>query len=315
MSIDKADLVTAFGDYYINEGQNMNRLLSQLRQKSETPTYAKPLIHDGEIYRYSNVVMGEIVQQFQKKFVHKGDVEFKPNEIRLRHLMIDIELYPDEVESSWLGFLGSIDGGERKDYPIVKYLLENEIIPQMKHDIEMKGYFKGEYETPVADTAGETIKAIDGLKSILDAGIADSSMDEITLSATPTAANAFDIIEEFVDGLDDIVSGVKKRIYMDPAILRWYHRDKRNTHGTDVNYNAEKPVVDFTNVELVGLPSMSGEKYIFSTPNDNFLYIRRVNGMKAPRLEESKKAVYLMTDWWEGIGFGYNPLVSVATWV
>jgi len=315
MAIDKTDIVAQFGAYYNPEGQNMNRLLTKLRHKTETPSYAKPIIHDGEIYRFSNVIMGEIVQQFQKKFVHKGDVVFKANEIRLRHLMIDLELYPDDCEGSWLGFLQGLEGDERKNSPLVKYMLEDEVLPQREHDMETQGYFKGTYETPVADSPGETIKAIDGIKGMLDAGIADSSMNEITLSAAITKANAFDMIEEFVDGFDPLVTRVKKRVYMDPQILKWYHQDKRNTHGTDVNYDPNKPVVDFTNVELVGLPSMAGEKYIWSTPNDNFLYLRRVNGMKKPRIEESKKAIYLMTDWWEGLGFGYNPLVYVSKWV
>jgi hypothetical protein len=84
------------------------------------------------------------------------------------------------------------------------------------------------------------------------------------------------------------------RIYMDPKILRWYHRDKRNTHGTDVNYDPSKPVVDFTNVELVGLPSMAGEKMIWASPIDNYLYIRKENGMKKPKVEEAKREVSLM---------------------
>ena len=60
-----------------------------------------------------------------------------------------------------------------------------------------------------------------------------------------TEANAFDRVEEFVDQIDSILDSQQMKIYMDPTIVRWYLRDKRNTHGTDVNYNAEKPTVDF----------------------------------------------------------------------
>jgi hypothetical protein len=92
-------------------------------------------------------------------------------------------------------------------------------------------------------------------------------------------------------------------------------RDKRNTHGTDVNYNPEQPTVDFTNVRIVGLPSMKGEKMIWATPKDNFLYLRKARGMKKPKVEESKREVFLMLDWWEGLGFAYDELVYAATWV
>jgi hypothetical protein len=315
MDIDKVDIVSQFGDYYINEGQNEKRLLSEIRTQSKTVSYAKPIIHDGEIYRFSNVILGEIVQQFQDKFVDKGEAEFLPNEIRLRNLMVNISLYPSKVNGSWLGFLGSVTEEEMKNWPIVRYLLEKEVIPQLHHDMETKAYFKGVWEAPVTGVAGSAIKALDGIKKLLIAGAADSSMQSVALSAAVTKANAFDMVEEFVDNFDSEISGVKKRIYMDPKILKWYHQDKRNTHGADVNYNPDKPVVDFTNVELIGLDSMAGEKYFWSTPNDNFLYIRRVNGMRKPKVEEAKKEVSLMLNWWEGLGFGYNKLVYQASWV
>ncbi|WP_340074521.1 hypothetical protein [Leptobacterium sp. I13] len=315
MAIATTDLVTQFGDFYIPEGQNENRLLSAVRQKTVTTQYAKTIIHDGEVYRFSNVQLTEIVQQFQKQFTPKGDATFKPNEIRLRNIKTDLSLYPDDVKGSWLGFLQSMDDQERKNWPIVRYLLEKEVIPQLHHDMELKAYFKGSYVAPTVGTAGSTGQTIDGVKKLLDAGVLDSSMQSVALSASVTQANAFDLVEEFVDSFDPLLEGTKMRVYMDPKILRWYHRDKRNTHGADVNYDPAKPVVDFSTCELVGLPSMAGEKYFWATPADNFLYLRRENGMKKPRVEESKREVYLMMDWWEGLGFGYNELVYVSTWL
>lgn len=314
MSINKVDIVQAFGDYYLPEGQNESRLLSAVRQKSVTTMYAKPIIHNGDVYRFSNVKLNEIVQGFQKKFTAKGDVKFEPNEIRLRNLKIDLALYPDDVKGSWLGFLASLEEQARKEWPIVRYLLENEIVPAIPNDLETQAYFKGEYKAPTSGTATTTAETMDGLKTIISAGIT-GSMNTIVLADAITKANAFDRVEDFVEGLSELLDkGVKMRVYMDPKILRWYHRDKRNTHGTDVNYDASKPTVDFTNVELIGLPSMAGETMMWATPVDNFLYIRKVNGMKKPKVEESKREVFLMLDWWEGLGFGYDELVYVTTW-
>jgi len=317
MSITKTAIVTQFGSYYIPEGQNEKRLLTQLRQKSKTTSYAKPIVYDGEVYRFANTRLGEIVQQFQKNFTAKGTLEFLPNEIRLRNLKIDLELYPDDVKGSWLGFLGSIDEAERKNWPIVRYMLENDVIPQMAEDLELKAYFKGEYAAATVGTAGTAVATLDGVKKLLVDGLANTAqpMQSVALSAAVTKANAFDLIEEFVDSFDNALTGTKMRVYMDPKILQWYHRDKRNTHGVDVNYDPNKPTIDFSTCELVGLPSMAGEKYLWATPVDNFLYLRRTNGMNKPKVEESKREVFLMTDWWEGLGFGYNELVYVSSWV
>lgn len=313
MSIQTTDIVTAFGDYYLNEGQNMDRLREAIRQPSVTPSYAIPIITDGDVYRTSNTVLGEIVQQFQKAFTAKGDINFKPNEIRLRNAKVDISLYPDDVKGKWLGFLSSLTIQERSEWPIVRYLMEKEVTPQIPHDLETKAYWDGQYVAPTAGTAGTAAGIIDGVKKLLDDGLTATTMQPVTLSAVPTTANIFDMIEEFADNYDQALSGVKKRIYMSPSWLRAYFRDKRNTHGADVNYTtAGIQVVDFMpNVELVALPSMEGSNYLWSTVVDNFVHLRKVSGMKTPKVEESKREVFLMLDWFEGIGFLHNELVYV----
>lgn len=316
MSITKTNIVTAFGDYYINEGQNMDRLKSQLRLPSVTPASAVPIIYDGEVYRFSNVIFQEIVQAFQKQFTAKGDLTFEPNEIRLRNIKIDLSLYPDDVKGSWLGFLGSLTEQERAQWPIVRYMVEQQVIPQLKNDMESKAYFKGAFVAPTPGTAGSAIQVMDGIKKLLDDGLAESDetkkMNAVYLSEEITNSNIFDMIEEFADNLGDEYDGIPYTIRMSKKNLRAYLRDKRNTHGNDVNFKAEKVTIDFSeNVKLEALPSMAGSPYIWGTPDDNYIYLRRVNGMSAPKVEESKREVFLMLDWWEAIGFGYNPLVSV----
>lgn len=314
MSIIKTDIVADFGAYYLNEGQNESRLLSAVRQKTVTTTHAKPIITDSDVYRSANSSLGEIVQNFQKAFTVKGDVTFTPNEIRLRNLKVDLSLFPDDVKGSWLGFLSNLDDQERKNWPIVRYLLESEVIPQMSEDMELKAYYKGVYVAPVVGVASATADVMDGLKTVITAGLL-GNMNTVVLTAAVTAANAFDMLEEFVDQIDDVLDGEQIKVFMDPKIVRWYLRDKRNTHGTDVNYDAAKPTVDFTNVEIVGLPSMKGEKRFWATPNGNFVYLRKQNGMKKPKVEESKREVFLMLDWWEAVGFNYDALVFAADWI
>src|SRR5690554_2975767 len=97
MAVDVTDIVQAYGDYYLNEGQNMERLKSELRRKSVTPSHAKPLIIDGELYRSAHGKLTSVVQQFQKGWTPKGDLSFEPNEIRLRRMKMDLALYPDDV--------------------------------------------------------------------------------------------------------------------------------------------------------------------------------------------------------------------------
>lgn len=314
MSVITTDLVTQFGAYYINEGQNMDRLKSALRQPAVTPSFAVPIVTENDVYRTSNTTLGKIVQQFQKAFTPTGDLTFKPNEIRLRNLKVDLSLYPDDVKGKWIGFLGSLTVQERAQWPLVRFMIENEVIPQISHDLENDTYWGGVFTNPTTGTAGNPADAMDGIRRLINLGIADSSMNQITLSSTPTTSNIFEMIEEFVEKTviaNKVLSNVKMRVYMSPSWLRAYFRDKRNTHGSDVNYSTTGiNTIDFMpNVELVGLPSMEGADYIWATPVDNFVWVRKANGMSTPKVEESKREVFLMLDWYEALGFLYNGLV------
>jgi hypothetical protein len=315
MSIDNSAIVTAFGAYYLNEGQNLSRLTSSLRTKSVTPSFATPIIIDSDIYRSANADLSEIIQGFQTGWTPKGDVSFTPNEIPLRNIKIDLELYPDKLKGNWLGFLTSLTEAERKNWPIVRYLAEEHVATRIPNDLETKAYFKGAYVAATPGTATAASEVMDGLKTTITAGLS-GNMNTVALTDAITYLNAFERVEEFVDGLAELTDkGVSVVVKMDLKILKWYLRDKRNTHGQDVNYQAESVTVDFTNVQLVGLPSMAGEKMLWATTPANFVYIRKVNGMNAPRVEESKRQLFIMLDWWEAIGFDHDELVYAATWI
>lgn len=314
MSIVTTDLVTQFGSYYLTEGQNLDRLKAAIRQPAVTPGYAVPIISESDVYRNSNTVLGSIVQQFQKTFTAKGDLTFKPNEIRLRNLKVDLSLYPDDVKGKWIGFLASLTDQERANWPIVRYLLEKEVVPQIQHDLEMSAYWKGVYTVPTNGVAGNAEDSMDGLRRLINLGLADGSMNAISLSSTPTTSNIFDMVEEAVEETimtNVALTGTQMMVAVSPSWLRAYYRDKRNSHGSDVNYSTTGiNTIDFMpNVELVGLPCMEGSDYIWITPKDNFAYVRKVNGMSTPKVQEHDREVHLMLDWYEAIGFLYNGLV------
>lgn len=314
MSIVTTDLVTAFGAYYLEEGQNMDRLKSAIRQPAVTPSVCVPIITESDIYRSSNVGLSEIVQQFQKAFTAKGDVTFAPNEIRLRNIKIDVLIDADDVKGKWLGFLASLTEQDRANWPIVRYLLEVHIAAQIPHDMETQAYFKGVYAAPTPGTAGTAAGSITGLKKLIDDGLTVTTINALTLGAALSTSTIFDNVEGIAEDVladNPALTGQMLRINMAPSWVRAYFKDKRNTHGTDVNYSTTGiNTLDFMpNVEIVGLPSMEGTNYIFVTPKDNMVHLRKVNGMSAPVVQPFDRQVKVMLDWYEGIGFLHNELV------
>lgn len=314
MSIIATDIVTKFGAYYLQEGQNMDRLKAALRQKAVTPSVCVPMITESDMYRSANVSLGEVVQGFQKGFTPKGDITFAPNEIRLRNIKADVTIDPDDVKAKWLGFLASLTEQDRTQWPIVRYLLEVHLAQRIPHDMETQAYFKGVYVAPTVGTAGTAGGSLDGLKKLIDDGITAGTVNALTLAAAPSASNIFDTVEKIADNVltaNNALEGVQMSICMAPSWIRAYYRDKRNTHGADTNYSTTGiNSVDFIpNFKLVGLPSMEGTNYIFATPDDNMVHLRKANGMSTPNVQLFDRQVKVLVDWYEGIGFLYNQLV------
>src|SRR6056297_2724024 len=119
-----SDIINEFGNYYIPQRQSTDRLVRQLRFPSVTEQSFRPILTDATEYRMSEVRIGELLQPFQKGWTPKGQSEFKPVTIKLYEMKLDHEVYPDEIEQSWLGFLADNDL-DRREWPLVRYLIEN----------------------------------------------------------------------------------------------------------------------------------------------------------------------------------------------
>lgn len=314
MSLIVSEIVSAFGDVYLQEGQNMERLKAALRQKSVTPSVCVPLIVESDVYRSANAKLGEVVQQFQKTFTAKGDFTFTPNEIRLRNIKVDVTIDPDDIKASWLGFLANMNDMDRTQWPIVRYMLEVYLAAQIQHDLEMKSYFKGVYTAPQNGVAGSADKALDGFRKLINDGLAANTINPLTLGSAPSTSNIFESVETIADAVlahNTALEGIPMHICMAPSWVRAYFRDKRNTHGADTNYSTTGiNTIDFIpNIKIVGLPSMEGSDYLFITPADNMVHLRKVNGMTTPDVQKSDRSVKVLLDWYEGIGFLHNELV------
>lgn len=309
------DIVSEYGKYYMKGGQNEKSILKLMKQPSVTPSHAKPIITENTQYRFATSHFGSKVQQFQKEFTPKGDDEFKPNIIQLRQGKVDYSFYPDDLTESWLGFLSSIDEGDRSKWPSVRYMIENAILPQIPHDMELQAYGKGEYAEPTKGVAGTAKNVLDGLVKITDDGLAnsDSPMNNVVLTKTGLE-NGVEFIESFLASILPLyLDNFKFKILADPVFVRNYQTNYRDRFNQSTVYSDNRTLkVDFhPNVELVSLPSLTGTNRMIATPTENFLYVRRKNGINAPVIQADKREVIIMTDWWEALGFGYNELVWV----
>lgn len=309
MAITTTDIVAEYGAFYENAGQNKKRLLQLLIQSRELTKFVTPIKTNDTIFRLGNAAFGELVQPFQKTFTQKGGVTIVPNEIRKFRMKIDDEFYPDEIKANWLGFLAS-ENISRKEWPLVKWLMENYYKQQIDRDMELNEYYKGVYAAPTPGTPGAAGTGMNGLKLQLQAGVDDGSMNLIDLGVLD-AATIFDQVELFTDKISEVYQGIEMKIFMSRKWYKKYMQDKRaqgfyqRLSAGDIDAG-----IDFTPQSVAPLASMVGTDDIWCTPKANLLHITDETDTKSNfKLEESKRVVSVLGDWSEGLGFGINGAV------
>lgn len=309
MSINVADVITEYGAYYENAGQNEKRLLSLLVQGREFVNYAIPIKTDDTVFRLGNAAFESLVQPFQKTFTQKGGLTITPNEIRVYNMKIDDEFYPDELKASWLGFLVA-NKVDRKDWPFVKWVLENYYAKQIDRDMEFNEYYKGVYAAPAFGVAGIDGTAMNGLQKQLNDGVQNDTINSINIGALDKTT-IFDQVELFTDGISEVYQGEEMNVFMSRYWYKKYMQDKR-TQGF-YQRTSEKEIdngIDFTPQSVKPLACMTGTSDIWCTPKANLLHITSATSAKNKlKLEESKRNVAVMGDWSEGLGFGINAAV------
>jgi hypothetical protein len=310
--MDITAIITEFGAYYEKAGQNKNRILAALSQGLVTPSMCTPVKTDDTIFKLGRLTMGDIVQSFQKGWTPKNPIAFTPNELRLYKLKIDEDIDPDDIEATWLGFLadGSIS---RKDWPLIKFLIEHAdqgIIAAINRDMETKEYGHGVYEQPENNVAGVTGKSMNGIIHQLQTGVNNETINSIPIG-TLDKDTIFDQVERFVDGISEVYQNVAMNVHMSPKWAKYYHRDKRAQGFYTIQSDADiKNNIDFMPQQVMPLPCLNGSNVIFATPKTNLLHLTKKSANKTNiKLEESKRSVALLADWWEGIGFGMDAAV------
>ena len=307
-----SEIITAYGAYYLNSGQNMARIRGLISQGLVTPGICTPIVTDDTVYQLGRLALGNIVQSFQKGWTPKNAAAFTPNELRTYRFKVDEEIDADDIESTWLAFLKNNDP-DRKNWPLIKFLIEHPeqgYLAKINSDMELNEYGKGVYAAPTPGTAGDAGKGMNGLIKQLQVGVDGGTINSIDIE-TLAKASIFDQVELFIDGISEIYQHVAMNVCMSPAWAKAYLQDKRAqgfyTIPSDKSVNLG---IDFTPQQIVALPSLNGTDVIFATPKTNLLHITSKSSNKTNiRIESARREVSFFCDWREGLGFGMDAAV------
>lgn len=306
-------LVSEFGALYLNNGQNLSRLFRGLMQPGVTLNMPglRHISTNESVWRCANPIIQSMLQSFQVGFTPKGNVDFHPNEIRLQHMKVDMQIVPHEIEESWLGFLNG-DADKIEKWPITKYIMQ-QILDSVAEDKEINVAYNGVAATPTEGTASEASTVMDGFHKKLCEGVLDSQypINIIDGMGELDTDTIFSQIEHFVHHLPERYRRVPFHIFVSDDMRLAYLEAKRALgYYTISNDSQISTKLDFCNCFLHALPSMAGTKHIWATIPQNIVHLTKRDLSTAHfDVQKTDRVVKLLIDWWEAIGFICNDMV------
>lgn len=306
------DIITEYGAYYRKNPDNMKRIFKLMLAASTTNSVLTPIVTEDTQFQAAKVLMTRVLQPFQKAFTPINPATVKPAKIQLYEMKVDIQETPHDYEAMWLGFLTGEDV-DVKQWPFVRWFLESYIIPQVKEDYELNEIYKGIFAAPTPGTAGAISTSMNGLGKVIADAITAGEMTPIT-TGVPSTNNTTWVgqVEAFADSINQKYWGVKMNVGMSEPLARRFMRGYQEKYGKDTNYKDAKGDVQFTNLTVVGLPSMAGKNRIWCTPPENAVrLIKKPKNMDVFQIENVDRTLKMYSDFWSGAGFLVNEAVFV----
>lgn len=301
-------IIDEFGKYYINEGQNKQRLVRALVQPAVSlEQHARKTPTNDTYYKAGNYDFESVIQPFKKTFDPKSNITFYPNTIQLRQMKVDAEIYPNDIEESWLGFLAD-NNCTVKEWPIVRFIMEEYLAKQIGADRELSLVYKGKYNADGTTPAD----CMDGIKQkLIDGAASDYPINVISGIGALDTSSIFDQIEAFDEALPELYNEQKVVIFMSPSWVRMYKKDKRSQGFIFIDDPKQlDESIMFSKHFICPLPSMAGTNDIWATVEGNLKWLTKREGNLANmQVQTHDRCVHILLDWWEGIGFACNQMV------
>lgn len=318
------DVITEYGQFYRKEGQGRQSIIDAYYQPSVTHGYFNPLPTEQTQERRTKFIKNRVLQRFQSAFTPVGGSEFKPCPIDLAQMKVDESGTLDDLEKSWLGFLANIDKNDRKQWPFVRWYME-QTIKQAMQDYELNEAYHGQLGVLTPGTATAAGESMDGLGKQIADGI--SAGDIVPITSPTWSTDAKDFVGEIEQWVKDVASTSNQHrliveneidfIFMSVEMRKLY------AEGLDAKYNTnygrtgigltgvtEVLPIAHQNIKIVGLPSMHGSNRIFMTPKENrAAFDKKPNAATVLELESVDRSLKIWGDIWKGLGFWYKPLV------
>jgi hypothetical protein len=320
MAINVTDLKTAFGKY-IGTPASRKDINNAFLVPSITESEFNMIPTELTQVRRVKAAVDQVLQRFQATISPAGTVTFTPRSIDLQELKYELEMDPDVIEDSFLGFMSNPDNNSRKDWTVSRYIIEELMVAKGRENFELSEAYKGVTGSITPGTATALGASFNGLGKLIADNI--SSYSVVTgPTAWPTDPKDFvTAIEEWIESACAvsetnrvIIENAVDKLHMSTTLAKRFKQGMREKYN--VNYGQiNDPMTVFTaeNISVKGLPSMSGRDRIFMTFKENRAgYIKRPGSENNKGISEAnpyKPLAY--AKFWKGLGFWHPEYVFV----
>lgn len=308
ITLDIDEVISQWGEYYLNHGQNMENLHMLPFESFGTLTAGTLIQTEDTVLREANVRVQEVLQQYQDDFTSKGGVEFKPINILLQNVKVDVGVIPHKLINAWTGFLTDTKNTP-ENYPFIQWLVQDYLLKQADEDLEMKAIYKGIYEAPVEGTAGISSKTMNGIDFQLNALEDDGDITPFNIGDVDSMTDADFVTALEQNFIEEIDEKFRFNLPLELNMNRTYRMKFRRGMRAKYNINYQQTdtltqFMDYENITVVGRASMMNKKRIWTTPKQNLLIgVRGFSNKNVFDIQKLDRKIKFLTDWWIGCGF------------
>jgi hypothetical protein len=313
MTLTVSSVVSEWGNYYIDAGQNASRIYKLIHQNQETASLFRTIITKDTLYRVTLADIGDVLQAFQEAFTHKGDWSFEPNDIPLYNVKADNMFLPDKIKNSWFGFWEDLEKPERHKWNIVRWFLEVLKMPKLHENMETCSFY-GEYVAPTPGTAGTVLGAFTGIRKVQDDYVASGRITPIISGAPSTDPLTFcNQIEAWVKLIPEKYRYRPMKLVMSKELRDRYAQGRMEKYQKGVIDNPNPVYTIFgSSIVVVGVASMAGSNGWWCTPEGNAVKLqRRPKDIDFPKPYSQDRFVKMMLDFWVALNYLVPEIVFI----
>jgi hypothetical protein len=306
--MDTSAIVAEYGAEYKFDAKARQRLASKIyTSDSAWDKFWRKIPTESTSEDWGMADQGEVLQPYQVDWTPKGELTFLPNPVGTYWGKMDLEDIPDKIVKTWAGFLREKNITDPKQYSLIRYWIEDHILPRYHQDRYLAVGFLGEYVAPTAGTPGAASTTADGVRKIIRNLVSGPGYITPWVGGTfpTTAAGMVDYVENFWKAQAESVRAMPFDLCMRQTNYELYVEGRRLKYNNNYPAEADKRAIqDYPNVTIVPWGNMGTSNLIWASQASN-RFMLQTGSVKRELLqvESAKRQVFLFTDVREGMGF------------